>query len=413
MSLPTQASLAMDDDSPRVGDRVLVAGKNLVGTLRYLGPTEFKPGIWAGIELEEIGTGKNNGSVHDVTYFTCPDTTGIFVLASKIALISRAIENTPIVKKSFYSLPSKSTSFLKRRSQTKQRVASPPAEQLQLICDQQRQQILDLEQKILAMQLADDDKKKQIADAKAQLGWEQHRLYEVRKEKDQLQLQVQQWQQKSEQNVRNWDISKSHHRKEVAQLLEQQTQLIRELQTERSQVDQLKESLANLTQACQPLVLHKALSTPASTQSLQDQLEQLPDRVQRLADQAHQRFETERQQRRVIHDLRRDITHLETLIDTSVGKESDLLDSLDRERQYNKQLVHELKHVRQLIKPSSSDSEEDDLDPLPPYCEICELVGHDLMSCKQIDMLPTPETKSLDSPIMALSPIRSAMIPSL
>ena len=40
------------------------------GILRYCGPTEFAPGIWTGIELDD-SVGKNDGSVMGVQYFTC------------------------------------------------------------------------------------------------------------------------------------------------------------------------------------------------------------------------------------------------------------------------------------------------------------------------------------------------------
>ena len=45
----------------KIGDRVLVAGLK-EGILRFLGPTEFAKGVWAGIELEEP-LGKNDGAV--------------------------------------------------------------------------------------------------------------------------------------------------------------------------------------------------------------------------------------------------------------------------------------------------------------------------------------------------------------
>lgn len=44
-----------------MGERVVVNGKR-VGTLRYLGSTEFAQGEWAGVELTEP-IGKNDGSV--------------------------------------------------------------------------------------------------------------------------------------------------------------------------------------------------------------------------------------------------------------------------------------------------------------------------------------------------------------
>jgi hypothetical protein len=55
---------ASQDSALHVGQRVAVHSLGVCGTLRYLGPTEFKSGIWAGVELDIIGTGKNDGSVN-------------------------------------------------------------------------------------------------------------------------------------------------------------------------------------------------------------------------------------------------------------------------------------------------------------------------------------------------------------
>ncbi|KAF9916141.1 hypothetical protein BX616_004523 [Lobosporangium transversale] len=66
-----------------LGDRVVVESMSLSGYLRFIGPTEFKTGIWAGIELD-TPTGKNDGSVNGVQYFNCRPKCGIFVLANKI-----------------------------------------------------------------------------------------------------------------------------------------------------------------------------------------------------------------------------------------------------------------------------------------------------------------------------------------
>ena len=50
----------------KLGDRVLVGGAK-EGFLRYLGPTEFAKGVWAGVELEDA-QGKNDGAVSGKRY---------------------------------------------------------------------------------------------------------------------------------------------------------------------------------------------------------------------------------------------------------------------------------------------------------------------------------------------------------
>uniref|UniRef100_A0A665X5I5 CAP-GLY domain containing linker protein 1a n=1 Tax=Echeneis naucrates TaxID=173247 RepID=A0A665X5I5_ECHNA len=62
----------------QIGERVWVNG-NKPGYIQFLGETQFAPGQWAGIVLDEP-IGKNDGSVAGVRYFQCEALRGIFTL---------------------------------------------------------------------------------------------------------------------------------------------------------------------------------------------------------------------------------------------------------------------------------------------------------------------------------------------
>ncbi len=59
-----------------VGSRVLFKGEP--GVVRFVGETQFAPGVWIGVELQEAN-GKNDGSVNGDRYFQCLDKHGVFV----------------------------------------------------------------------------------------------------------------------------------------------------------------------------------------------------------------------------------------------------------------------------------------------------------------------------------------------
>ena len=55
----------------------------VTGTLRFLGPTDFAAGEWAGIELD-AAIGKNDGSVGEKRYFECRPKFGLFAPIHKV-----------------------------------------------------------------------------------------------------------------------------------------------------------------------------------------------------------------------------------------------------------------------------------------------------------------------------------------
>lgn len=50
-----------------VGNRIECCGH--FGTIKYIGPVEGHPGVWLGIDWDDIERGKHNGTVNGIHYF--------------------------------------------------------------------------------------------------------------------------------------------------------------------------------------------------------------------------------------------------------------------------------------------------------------------------------------------------------
>ena len=87
MHFPTESTTSLAGGGAlAVGDRVIVASSmagTKTGTLRYLGPTDFAKGEWAGVELD-AAIGKNDGSVDGRRYFECEPNFGLFAPLHKV-----------------------------------------------------------------------------------------------------------------------------------------------------------------------------------------------------------------------------------------------------------------------------------------------------------------------------------------
>ncbi|XP_031728358.1 CAP-Gly domain-containing linker protein 3 [Anarrhichthys ocellatus] len=78
-------SLDPEGMNVEVGDQVLVAGQKH-GIVRFYGKTDFAPGYWFGVELDQA-TGKHDGSVFGVRYFSCLPKYGVFAPPSRVQRI--------------------------------------------------------------------------------------------------------------------------------------------------------------------------------------------------------------------------------------------------------------------------------------------------------------------------------------
>jgi CAP-Gly domain-containing linker protein 1 len=75
-------------DDFKIGDRIWVNG-NKPGVIAFIGETQFAPGDWAGVVLDEA-IGKNDGSVMGIRYFQCEAKRGVFSRLSKLSHTQRS-----------------------------------------------------------------------------------------------------------------------------------------------------------------------------------------------------------------------------------------------------------------------------------------------------------------------------------
>lgn len=79
----------MSEKNIKVGARVELTGKELFGTIAYVGMTSFAVGKWVGVVLDEP-KGKNSGSIKGQQYFQCDENCGMFVRPTQLRVVTPA-----------------------------------------------------------------------------------------------------------------------------------------------------------------------------------------------------------------------------------------------------------------------------------------------------------------------------------
>uniref|UniRef100_A0A2H1W3X5 SFRICE_008464 n=1 Tax=Spodoptera frugiperda TaxID=7108 RepID=A0A2H1W3X5_SPOFR len=115
----------MSDKLLTLGQRVMVVGKDVKGSVAYVGYPTFATGKWIGVILDEP-KGKNNGTVRGHAYFTCEENYGVFVRQTQIQLLDA--EDNPMETSMTTSSEETKTPATNRRLSSKLHVLPPHSE---------------------------------------------------------------------------------------------------------------------------------------------------------------------------------------------------------------------------------------------------------------------------------------------
>ena len=98
----TRSGVSGISEKVMIGDNVMITSSQKKGIVLFVGETKFAKGTWIGVVLEDT-TGKNDGSIGGVRYFTCPALRGVFVKEDKLEKTNKkpksSAANTPSISR--------------------------------------------------------------------------------------------------------------------------------------------------------------------------------------------------------------------------------------------------------------------------------------------------------------------------
>ncbi|XP_052074552.1 CAP-Gly domain-containing linker protein 1-like isoform X7 [Mytilus californianus] len=210
----------------KVGDRVFVSGSKM-GTLQYIGETDFAKGEWAGVELDEK-QGKNDGAVAGKRYFECKPMYGLFAPIHKVTRLTSGTAGpgkpatTPTSQSR--SLMNTSLRLSKERSGSQESVSSISSSASSV--SRSRKALKEKEEHIEQLLKERDLERSEVARAAAQCDEAEGQMSMMRSEQERYKQDV--------------DDTVLKLRSLVADMQQEKVELVNQLDTEKRKVEDLQ-----------------------------------------------------------------------------------------------------------------------------------------------------------------------------
>ncbi|KAI8971378.1 hypothetical protein BDB01DRAFT_700330, partial [Pilobolus umbonatus] len=294
------------DSAFYINERVAVESMNVVGTLKFLGETQFKEGIWAGIQLDVVGKGKNDGSVggyvheckHCVSISCAPDETVMRLQQLQLRVEVLEAENK----------------FLKLEN-TQNKTAEQILERSLTLKKNNGEHMFTLESHKSIME--ETDRVKGLEETVEELkraGMESIELYESSVQMNRVDMEA-------------MNASLADERRKIASLENEREDLrkagLEAIEAYEANIEEMKKERAAI------------------------RLERMTVQHATEMRESRERSENaEKEHKRQISLLNKDISDLESMIESKVFREADLEEALENERKQVKKLLEEVEDLK-------------------------------------------------------------------